>query len=109
MINNECERAERDFSEADKSHFKNDAMLNNRNYNNLMRKKKLDETLLRESLSERSTQLILNVSRYLKAQKAYDKLRLCWEELVNRESGNLHFQFERFNTFFKLRDKDSAV
>ena len=47
MISDKPELAEKDFAEADKAHFKNDAMLNNRNYNAILRKKEIDSTLFR--------------------------------------------------------------
>ena len=94
--------------EADRSHYKNDAMLNNRNFNNISRKKQIDCALIRESLSEHSTQLIINMAHHLKAERTFDELKLCCEELVNREPMNVGFHVGKFNTFFKLRDKDGA-
>ena len=46
--------------------------------------------------------------RHLAHKKAFQEMKLCCEELVTREPKNIAFHLQKFNTFFKLRDKDNA-
>lgn len=108
MAEGKYELAEDDFNIADLSRFKNDALLNNRQFNNLKRRNEIDRSVLKETISERSIEYISNMCKYLKKMKDYKNLKICCEELVSREPDNLSFRAKHFEAAFKLNDRGSA-
>jgi tetratricopeptide (TPR) repeat protein len=108
MTLKQYERAEMDFSAAQRLAYSNDAMDSNWLLNTLSRKQEPREEVLTQELHNRKTEYILGLCKVLEKKRRHRELRRCCEELVNREPRNLAFRIALLRAFLKLKDTDAA-